>query len=194
MAIAILDREVLNEKEMQEVQEFLQNDLDEFKKSISDIKDVDELHKMEDDVVARMKEYNETLKTKKYVLADNAVFEDETYTRDNVAKKIVTFLNKNDVKWEYTLGLYQLVKFWKQKDVNEIDYAMYDSTLRLLNQVSFKGYQEWKDILIVNEYMRSNHQNYTKDTSYLIYLSQLQNNIVDRESLLAKGSSSVAGA
>jgi hypothetical protein len=112
-------------------------------------------------------------------LGNSATYEDEVYKKSNIVDNIVYFLNKNEVEWSYTLGLYQLVKLWKS-NADTITYEAYDSTLRILNQTKYKGFKEWTDILVINEFLSSCHAEYVRDTSYLIYLAQLHNTLIDR--------------
>ena len=102
------------------------------------------------------------------------------YTKKEIVAKIVYFLNKLEVKWEQTLGLYQLVTMWKSDDFNKIPYRVYDSTLRCLNQVTFKGLSEWTDILAANEYLSNCHNEYSLDTGMLIYLSECHNALMNK--------------
>jgi hypothetical protein len=69
---------------------------------------------------------------------------------------------------------------WKSQDFNAIPYRVYDSTLRCLNTVSFKGMQEWTDILTVNEYLSQCHNEYSLDTGMLVYLSEMHNIVMNR--------------
>jgi hypothetical protein len=85
-----------------------------------------------------------------------------------------------EVKWSYTLGLKQLVDMWKSEDFKEINYRVYDTTLRTLDQVSYKGYSEWNDILIINEYLSGCHNDYSLDTGMLVYLSEMHNLVMNR--------------
>ena len=62
----------------------------------------------------------------------------------------------------------------------EIAFGPLDSTLRLLDQCKFQGMTEWRDILIVNEYMKALHEQYAKDTTALLWHNvtmQLSNNV-----------------
>jgi quinol monooxygenase YgiN len=81
--------------------------------------------------------------------------------------------------------MYQLIRLWRSANLTQISYEAYDSTLRILNQTKFKGFEEWKDILVVNEYLSSCHMQYVKDTSYMIYLAQKHNTILDRMKMIS---------
>ena len=96
-----------------------------------------------------------------------------------IAKLIIYFLDKIEVEWSYTLGMYQLTQLWRSKDLKTIKYKAYDSTLRCLDGVKFKGSSEWRDILAINEYMSKCHNLYSIDTAWLYFLSGKHNAILD---------------
>ena len=127
-----------------------------------------------------MDEVDSRLNTVTYELPESIEFENKHYSRKDIISKIIYFLNKIEVKWEHTLGMYQLVALWKGDNFTEIPYRAYDSTLRCLNQVTFKGMQEWTDILAVNEYLSIAHNEYSLDTGMLIFYSECHNALMDR--------------
>ena len=181
-----MTKEFLAEHSLEECSTQFDNELEEYQKLVNSTETVDELEEMEKEVMKEQDEVNAYLKTVQYQLPDSVVFDGEKYTRKEIAVKTVYFLNKKEVEWKYTLGLYQLVKFWKSENPTTIDYGAYDSTLRLLNQVSFKGFSEWRDILACNEYFKVAHEAYSKDTSWLIFESEKHNRIMQRMQLLGE--------
>lgn len=182
----MIDINELKKKTYKEVAEELEAALNEFKNEVSQVNDTEVLKKMEEDLMEEQKKADAYIKTVKYTLPDSAEFDGEKHTKNDIAKLIVGFLNRSEVDWSYTLGLYQIVKIWKMKELKEIDYGAYDSTLRLLNNLKFKGYSDWHDILAINEYMKECHEPYSIDTSYLIFLNQKHQAIMDRTTLTQK--------
>ena len=182
----MIDIETLKAKSYKEVAEELEKRLNEFKEEIGKVTDVDELTKAEEALMEDQKAYDEYIKNVKYSLPDSAEFDGERFTKNDVAKLIVEFLNRSELDWQFTLGYYQIVKLWRTKDLVEIDYNVFDSTLRMLNNLKFKGYSDWKNILAVNEYMKGCHEPYSIDTSYNIYLAQKHQAIMDRTTLISK--------
>lgn len=176
----------LKTKTYKEVAEELEVTLNEFKAELGDINDVDTLNKMEEELMNEQKAADEYIKNVEYVLPDAAEYDGERFTKNAVAKLVVDFLNRSEVDWQYTLGYFQVVKLWKTKDLVNIDYNTFDSTLRMLNNLKFKGYNDWRNILAVNEYMKGCHEPYSIDTSYLIYLNQKHQAIMDRATLIQK--------
>jgi len=178
--------ETLKKKAYKEVAEELEKGLEEFKQKVSEVSVVDELTKMEDDLMEEQKKFDEYIKTVKYTLPDATEYDGERFTKNDIAKLIVEFLNRSEVDWQFTLGLFQLVKLWREKDLQTIDYSAFDSTLRLLNNLKFRGFSDWRNILAVNEYMKGCHEPYSIDTAYMIFLNQKHQEILNRITLLQK--------
>lgn len=158
----------------------LQNELDEYKKQVSEIKDIEELNRLESECQEALKEYDDYIKTVTYTLPANVVFDGKKYKKSEIAKAIVYFINKIEVKWDYTLGLYELTKLWKTGDPESLTFGQMDSTLRCLDQVMFRGSNEWADILAINEYFKANHEEFSIDTATHIYLAQRHNAVLER--------------
>lgn len=181
-----MTKEFLNENTLEVVAKQFDQELQEFSIQVGEVSELDQLDVLEEEIMKEQDKVDAYLRTVQYQLPDSTVFDGEKYSLNDIAKNIVYFINKREVEWKYTLGLYQLVKFWKSQNPTVIDYGVYDSTLRILNQNSFKGYQEWKDILACNEYLKSAHESYSKDTSWLIFVSEKHNMIMSQRDLLAK--------
>jgi hypothetical protein len=182
----LLSRKDLAELAPEALMEKLQEDINKQKEEIDKVMDMKPLEAMEEELMKFMDENEKHVKGIKYELPNGCDFDGAHYTKSDVAKIIVQFLNRGDYKWEYTAGAYELVKFWKSNDPIEITYGVYDSTLRMLNQGTFKGFTDWKEILTVNEYMKGCHDAYTHDTGYTIYLAEVHNAIVERMQLVSK--------
>lgn len=179
-----ITREDLNSINVNELGAKLQEVINEFKNEITDVNSIDELVLKESDLMSQMKVYEEYLKSVNYSLPSSVVFEGVTYTKSDIANKIVTFLNKMEVEFSYVTGLFQMSNLWRNPNMNQIDYYKYDSTLRTLGQIKYKGYKEWNDILAINNYMTSVNESYSRDTAYLLYLSHIHNEILNRMNTL----------
>lgn len=186
-----MKREELEKIKSDEVSSLLDKELKEFKAKVDTITDPDELQRMEDEVMREMDENDAYVRNVKYDLAKGVDYDGEHFSVGEIRNKIISFLNRSEVEWSYTLGLYQLVKFWKTKEETTITYPVYDSTLRILNTLKFKGFNDWKDILVVNEFFKGNHENYLKDTALVVFASQKHNTIVSRMDELSKKSETV---
>ena len=139
----------------------------------------EELEARETEIVNELNEYDKYLDGVEYKLPSKCEFNGTPYTRNAIAKLIIYFLDKIEVEWSYTLGMYQLTQLWRSKDLKTIKYKAYDSTLRCLDGVKFKGGSEWRDILAINEYMSKCHNLYSIDTAWLYFLSGKHNAILD---------------
>lgn len=180
-------QEVLEEVRVetaQEMAERLQKEVDAYKEMVSTKETQEELDELEKEIMKEMDAYDEYIKGVRYNLPENTVFEGKTYTRSAIADKITYFISKIEQTWQYVLGLYELCKYWKSNET-EIAFGPLDSTLRLLDQCKFKGMTEWRDILIVNEYMKALHEQYAKDTTQHIALAQRHNAIIQQRDLIA---------
>lgn len=182
----MIDINELKQMPYSEAAEKLEKALNEFKVEVGQVTDVAVLNEMEDKLMEEQQAADEYIKTVKYILPNDVEYDGERFTKNAIAKLVVEFLNRSEVDWQYTLGLFQLVQLWKSKDLVEIEYGAFDSTLRLLNQLKFKGYTEWRNILAINEYMKGCHEPYSIDTSYLIFLNQKHQEIMNRGQLIQK--------
>lgn len=174
-----------NEKETaMEMAQRLTKEVEDYKKMIDEIMTQEELDEKEKEIIAIIDENDKHLKDVKYVLPKNTEFEGKSYSKSDVGAKIIYFISKIEQSWIYVKGLYDLCNMWKQNDFNEISYGALDSTLRLLDQVKFRGMQEWRDILIINEYMKPLHEAYAKENTYQIANGQKHSAIISRRELI----------
>jgi len=164
----------------------LQKEVDDYKEYVDTLDDPKVLEEEEKKCIAALEEFDKYIKTVTYDIPEGVVFEGKRYSRSDVAGKILYFIGKNEVAWQYTLGLYQLCQFWKNTAETKLTYGQLDSTLRLLEQQKFHGYEEWRDILLVNEYMKALHEAYTKDLALQIAASQKHNAVLERIDLTSK--------
>ena len=176
----MIKREDFNGKPYEEMMEIMQSELVTYHDQINSYTTLDQCLEEEQNLMSEMDAVDKRLNEVTYDLPENVEFDGKKFTRKEIISKIVYFLNKIEVKWEHTLGMYQLVNLWKGDNFTKIPYRAYDSTLRCLNQVSFKGMQEWTDILAVNEYLAVAHNEYSLDTGMLIFYSECHNALMDR--------------
>lgn len=179
-----MTHEDLKGKSYKEMEVALEGELLMFTEEISTIEDENVLKEKEQAIINELEEYDKYLDTVAYELPDGCEYDGQTFKKGDIAKAIIYNLNKMEVEFQYTLGMYQLVRLWKDKDLKEISYKAYDSTLRCLNGVKFKGYQDWQDILAINEFMSQCHDRYKSDLAWYIFLSTKHNTIMDRMKML----------
>ena len=180
----MINREELNGKELKEVQVLLETELMKYQVSVETM-DMEGLNAEEAMLVESMNAYDEYLNGVTYELPKSIEYGGKTYMKNTVANRIVDFVNKMEVEWQYTLGMYQMVEFWKNVEYS-VEYKVYDSTLRILGQVKYKGYDEWKDILAINDFLSVPQELYARDNIYMVYLSQMHNSVLNRMDALNK--------
>jgi len=172
------------EETAQEMAERLQKEVDAYKEMVSAIDSQEKLDELEKDMMKEYDEYEAYIKDVRYPLPESTTFEGKEFTKADVAGKIIYFISKIEQTWQYVLGLYELCKLWKSPTFTEITFGALDSTLRLLDQCKFQGMTEWRDILIVNEYMKALHEQYAKDTTRHIAIAQKHDAIIKRRDLI----------
>ena len=180
------EAEDLRVETAQEMAERLQKEVDAYKEKVSKVETQEELDELEKEIMKEMDAYDEYISGVRYPLQAEVTFEGKVYSKSDVAGKIIYFISKIEQSWQYVLGLYELCKLWKNPSFDEITFGALDSTLRLLDQCKYQGMTEWRDILIVNEYMKSLHEQYAKDTTHHIALGHRHNAIISQRDLITK--------
>ena len=176
----MIKREDFNGKLYEEMMAAMEADLVMYTEQVAAFTTVEECTAEEQRLMELMKENDAKLDGIKYELPKEVFRKGKRYSKKDVAAKILYFLNKIEVKWNYTLGLEQLYDLWKSEDFEYIPYKVFDTTLRTLDQTTYKGYSEWQDILIVNDYLGGCHNEYSLDTGMIVYLSEMHNLVMNR--------------
>ena len=172
-----------NDEEPEAMGDRLQLEADNFKEKLKDISSVEELEEMEKDTVSKIEELEGYFKVVEYDLPRSAVFDGKTVTHQQICKNISKYLQRKEINFSYTLGLYQLVKFWNTIP-SKVNYYFLNSTLETLSSLQFKGFQDWVEILSINEYFKLCNDEYKKDITAYQYLSTIHSHIVERIQLV----------
>ena len=162
----------------------LEKEVAEYVKMVDTKTTEEELDELEKALMEEWNEFDEYIKNREYTIPASCTFEGKTYSKADVAGKIVYFISKQEQVFQYVYGLYELCKLWKNPNFEKIAYGAFDSTLRLLDQCKYQGMSEWRDILIVNEYMKPLHEDYSKDTTMQIARAQKHDAISKRRELI----------
>lgn len=176
----MITREMFNDLGREEIQNMMGADLAEYAATVETIESVDELHKIEAELVELMGKNDEYIASVLYTLPNDCTSYNQNFTKSTIASIIADFISGTEQEYQYIPGLLDLVKVWKQKDLVTISYGAYDSTLRVLNTLKYKGYNNWVNICAVNQFMSACHADYLRDTAYLIYLADRHNIILDQ--------------
>jgi hypothetical protein len=174
----MIKREDLVGKNQQEIQLMLESEIQKFIVEVSELNDEAEVIAKEEEIMATMNENDAHLKSVVYKIAEKCEFDGSVYNADTVCKQVAEMIENNEVEWSYTLGLYELSKLWRATP-ETIQYHAYDSTLRVLGGLKYKGRDQWRKILTINNFLGSCHDEYMRDTAYMLYLSNLHNVVID---------------
>lgn len=152
-------------------QEEKKKQLEEFEKSLEG-KTLEELQKMEEEVVTEADKIDKEVSETKFELpADNYEF---------VARGIRMILAKKTVQWQFTLGMVAMYDFWdEEKKPAEVPYPMLDGTLRALGECSFTGYDEWAAVVAINKYFEGIREDYVATTEKVYDVAAKHNAIMD---------------
>ena len=161
----------------------LQERADKYKVELDEISDVDELKKMEQEWIEKLDKMDEYLKKVTYFLPKSVEFNHKTYPKSYVSGRIVKFLQSKEVKFQFTLGMWEMCKLWLA-DPAYLDYSQYNGTIETLGTLTFKGMSDWENILIINELFRKSNREYAKDITAYQYLSTMHSHVVGRMQLL----------
>ena len=184
-----LSREDLNGKDYEVVQSMLEGEMVKFADEVDEKLGGDGVTKeqateilktIEGEIIKELDDYDKYLDEVEYDLPASVDFNGEHITRAQIAKMITKHICKNEVEWNYALGMYQMVNIWNSKGLKKIKYKPYDSTLRMLGQVKYKGYNDWKEILVINDYASKIRASYAVDTAWLYFLTNMHNYILDK--------------
>ena len=181
-----MNRQDFNGKTPQELEQMFEGELKTYKETIDAMMTLEELMDAEQKLMEEAQEYDKYLDAVEYPLVDKVEFDGSNYSRNDLAKIIMSAISKIEVEWANTLGLYEMYNIWKNKDMASVAYKVFDSTLRILNQVKYKGPQEWKDMLAVNKFLAECHADYTLDTNFNVLISKKHNCILERYELVQK--------
>ena len=129
-------------------------DLNDYKKSLEG-KTLEELEALENEIVKEADTLNENL--------SKAMLKVPTKNYKEAATAIRRALDKQSVQWQYTLGMINMYEAWDPENKPaEIAYTTLDATIRTLGALQYKGYGEWKDVLMFTEFFEPIKDEYTK--------------------------------
>lgn len=133
-----------------------QKALEAYKKEMSD-KSLEEILEIEKGVVKEADEINEKISKYQFKLGSKGYKE--------AAAAIRYFLDKQTVTWQYTVGMITMYEFWNPtSNPKTVGYPMFDGTLRTLGELKFTGYDEWKKVIIINDYFKDIRDEYAELT------------------------------
>ncbi len=174
--------EQMSEKVKTRAQE-LDDETLKFKAEVDKINSLEELEKMEQDVIKEIDENDKKLSETEYDLPETTTFRGQVFTREKVCQMVFDLLGCQQVGWQMTLGLFDVMDYWKgmtKKKEPKIKYQYYDATLRLLGQQQYKGYENLRSILVINSLFTDARDTYLEDLSYTYFLANKHDAILQR--------------
>lgn len=116
--------------------------------------------------------------------ANDKRIEETFYTLENtkevngseLAGKVVRFLEKVEVEFRGTQVVLDCINYWSglsDKKIKEkkVQHAVFDTTLRLINTLKYKGHADLLDIVCINDWFMPSHNEYNKNLIYMHVLS-----------------------
>ena len=178
--------EVVNPAELAipALQEYYAKEVETFKAKVQELNDEESLKKLEEDLMKEFDEYDKVISDRSYKLPEEVSFNSRRLTKESVGRMIGRLLDKMEVEYRMTLGLWQLYRWW-QTPKTEIGYGAYDSTVRILGTLKYKGPQEWEFCLAIVEFLKECNEQYTRDQLWQDYLAQKHNEILNRMDLVS---------
>lgn len=189
-----LNRKELMEKDVKDIQNELEAAVVAYSEEINAIDNIEELKKREEALMEEFKEDDEYLKSAEYELGDDVEYDNRKVKRSEIIAKIVGFLNRIEVDFRSSLGIYQGIRYWKTQANGKIPYPIFDNTIRLLGTLKFRGEQDCFDILVVNNWFAAAHDAYIRDNAWTNYLAALHQTIMTRMETLEKTSTATPDA
>ncbi|MBO5004768.1 MAG: hypothetical protein J6D03_05920 [Clostridia bacterium] len=155
-----------------ESKDVLKEKYDEFVKTLDGL-DQKALEELEQKIIKESDEYQQSLNTKMFDLPKK--------NYEETAKAIQALLSKQTIQWQYTLGLVTMYEFWDpKKNPKKVNYPTLDGTLRTLGSLSFTGYDEWKAVVIINDYFEPLRGDYVDATNEIYLNAEKHNAVMDK--------------
>lgn len=182
----VLDRAELATETVEKVQALMEGDVVAFTEEVSAIDNVDELRGIEEKLMEVFKVNDAYLAEVSYDLPGEVEYDGVKMKRSEIVRNIIQLINKLEVEFRATLGIYQAIRYWKGQAGDKVSYSAFDSTLRMLGTLKFKGEQECLNILIINNWFASAHDAYIRDNAYTNYLAAKHQALMTRMDELNK--------
>ena len=98
-----LPKEEKKSETAQEMAERLQKEVDAYKEMVSTINSQEKLDELEKEMMKEYDDYEAYIKDVRYQLPESTVFEGKTFSKADVAGKIIYFISKIEQSWQYVL-------------------------------------------------------------------------------------------
>lgn len=173
-----MNNEQLSQKVKQHASE-LDEKLEAYGKELKEINDMETLKKMEEEVLAEIDAHEKELKERVYTLPETCEFQGTVVTRAKACEYIFNILDRFETTFQMTMGVYEILKFWKTVPTT-VPYSYMETTTRLLSQQKYSGYNAITKLLQANALFDSSREEYVMDISQTYYLADKHNLILTR--------------
>lgn len=154
----------------------------QFKEKVDKIDSKEELEKLEEEAIALFDKHEEHIQNVKYALPKSIELDGKRHVKSAILKSVSSFLKRHSVKFQYVYGMYNACKFWESSP-EEVNYKMLDGTLRMLEQLEYKG-SDWEEIIKVSLFFNKVNDEYSKDMSRTLFIADRHNIILERMQLV----------
>lgn len=155
-----------------QLQKLFTNELYEFKAFVESNytpEDVEGLKELEKQLMEEFDANDKLISQEFYVLNGSSK---EVKTLDSV---VVKFLEKIDTEFRAAQVVLECINFWstilETDGKYKVPHSVFDTTLRLLNSIKYKGKEELDGIVKVNQWFMPSHNAYNKNLIYTHVLS-----------------------
>lgn len=180
----VLERQELHNKDIDAIRELMEADIVNFTDGLAALKTTEEVKAKEEELMEIFKADDEYLSGLDFKLSDKTEYAGKTVKRSELIRNIIGFISRIEVDFRATLGIYQAILFWKTCGTDNVPYTVYDTTLRLLGTIKYKGADDCFNILAINNWFTEAHEAYMRANVYTGYLSSLHQAIMTRLSEL----------
>lgn len=174
--------ERINSNNIAEVAKHYEAEVARYKEYVEKMKDdVESLKKEEEWAISLAEENDKRLESfKGYVLPDTINFEGKEYSKANVATIIRGILDKIELSFSKTPAYHELYKYWL-KPSKYCKFTIYNATLSVLGDqsITFKGDKEWTNILVVDEFFKSNNNEHQLNRIETVLCAELHNVVLN---------------
>lgn len=173
-------------KTYEELLDIYQKQIDDYKAYLETITDVDVIKADEPHIIKLQDEWNEICHKRVYPIKPKMTWHEMEITSKQIGAKINAILEKYEVEYSATLGMYQISRYWANPG-KEITFDCMNSTAKILGEtgIKYKGPREWENILIINEYFKDNNETYRRDNLKMIFYGCIHSTMVDRLQLVS---------
>ncbi len=143
---------------------------------------VKELLELEQDVIKQIEAANTETKDAEIEIPAKCDYRGEKYLFAGPAALITNVMDRQKISWRFTESYKDIWEFWDSvKNATEpfkVKYAILDTTLRILGNEQYSGISEFRDVALLNEFLKTPSEAYRKLSQKFVIWSGLHDMIV----------------